>query len=1480
MKTSHRRFALLTGASIAALGISAPALAAPHDALTPGTYPGFTTTDDTIELCDLATPAGDPCFFGIIDEGSPTSTAVVSLFSNGEFRQQPTGTTAVMNNGASAEVGAIASATGSTFANATASALFVGYQVKFAGTGDADLTINNTGSLLMDAVAHASATSGAADANARVENALHQAATGSSVSLAIVNDGSLAFLASANATGTSAANANATVSTAIYQHGTGATVALSLANNSVLDIGANATAVASGTVDATAEVNNAIDQFASATAGDASITAVNVGTIAIHATAAATGDAYAGAFINGGILQHAVAGASITEGGTSTIGLAPAFATSLGSDAFVGMTNSGAISMTASAAAHDTLGGSATATASITNAIVQSATATGNAGASYVNSGSIALNAIAAATADSGSAYAYAYIYGGIEQNVSGGGTGSAFASNSGTIALNATATAVGTAYASASASVTGGISQVVNAGSTAYASAYNSGSIALNANANASGSSAYAFALASDGIYQAVSGASAVTAVASNSGAISLSANATAVAASGLAQATASASSGIEQHGSFASTANLVINNNGLVALNANALASGAGSASAYAYAYSALYQAASFVSSANVSISNGSTLSAHANATAIANGTVTGVGTTATTVGDATASAYAAGMGQGVAFAGAANLSMTNSGLVDVSANASASGIDFAYAYASATGAWQEAFLTGPSTFTFSNSGNLNVAAHAVANVATGSSATASAYAYGYTNFSLGGDQSLSFENTANGSINVTASATAPAGTAYAYAIGASVEALGSGTGTGALTGTLDNAGAINVVAHAAGGTFTTVVGTGTTAVTNTFAKSTATATGILVDSGLTSLTINNSGSINVDAITENGGSTTANGIIVVSNGTGGIPALTDILTINNSGGLIVRQSGDGGASWTRGMAIDVSQAPNPSVINLLGGGNIYGNIDINSGDVINVDNGETAFDGIINPEFLPVGGVTEADLDTGLFGQGPLNITADGALFLRNRADEAAFANSYDGPSYAFVESLNLEAGATLIYELPTSNTGGTQPVGTYPQIFTDTADITDGNLLVRPSTANGLFADNYFYDNVIDSNALTGTFDTCGLDGTYSDSAFLTLTCIYDASDNVDLGITRTPFNGIPGLTHNQQSTSDGLECIFDPTLTGGMADVLADLFTFNATDYAEALDQLAGAAYASYLQSFNSLGVHYNDILAKATDCEVPALAGSVLECRTSPTHVWAQIDFQTRKSDGDAEAGHNDADRWTAVLGVDMNVGNAGIVGASVGKVTNRLTFNQSNNRIKADGYQVGLYGVYDPGAFYLKALGTYSWFNGDSKRNIDFRPFGGTVVGQLQGNPDVNLWTLGLHGGYRIAMGAASVVTPYLNLDYTNTKLKGFTEGGLVGPELTVYGSTEKRTTLTGGVKWASDIGGVVPEVDLGYRYQFGPTRSNFDAAFLGDNDCAFDIISEGGKRGAFLAGLSLGGKAGPVDVRVSYQGLFNGDV
>jgi len=128
--------------------------------------------------------------------------------------------------------------------------------------------------------------------------------------------------------------------------------------------------------------------------------------------------------------------------------------------------------------------------------------------------------------------------------------------------------------------------------------------------------------------------------------------------------------------------------------------------------------------------------------------------------------------------------------------------------------------------------------------------------------------------------------------------------------------------------------------------------------------------------------------------------------------------------------------------------------------------------------------------------------------------------------------------------------------------------------------------------------------------------------------------------------------------------------------------------------------------------------------------------------------------------------------------------------------------------------------------------------------------------------------------------MGGNSVVTPYLNYDYVNAKLKSFTETGGNGADLTVLGGRAKHSFLTGGVKWATQMGGVVPEVNLGYRYRFGEKRSDFRAAFIGDTACDFSIISAAQKRGTFLAGLSVGGKMGPVDLRIGYEGEFNSDI
>ena len=181
MKTSHRRIALLTGASLTALGFAAtPALAAPpHTALADGVYPGANTTVDTIEICDIATPPGSPCFFGVIDTTNPAA-ALVNTTALGQIYQHDTATNVdlLLTNIGSAEVGAVAIATntlGAATANATLSNAI--QQSASATTGAANNTLDNDGSLYVDAFASA-VGSGAASANATNYDAISQVASG------------------------------------------------------------------------------------------------------------------------------------------------------------------------------------------------------------------------------------------------------------------------------------------------------------------------------------------------------------------------------------------------------------------------------------------------------------------------------------------------------------------------------------------------------------------------------------------------------------------------------------------------------------------------------------------------------------------------------------------------------------------------------------------------------------------------------------------------------------------------------------------------------------------------------------------------------------------------------------------------------------------------------------------------------------------------------------------------------------------------------------------------------------------------------------------------------------------------------------------------------------------------------------------------------------------------------------------------------
>lgn len=1432
-------------------------------------------------------------------DASAGEFALASANASGVIQQIASGTaagtaSASIDNSGTILVGAMADVAAGTTAAALAGVESAFVQAVTAGEG-ASASLTNSGSITMVAEAEALAAGGntsefaidVASAQAFVfgVNAV-ASATGPSgfADVSLANSGSIDMIGMAHATGDVLAQAIGTAASglvgAAIAAGTGL-AEVNLANSGELTLVGMGEATGGHTAHATGIAVRGLNAFAGG-GGDAAADIANTGELTLvadaHASAgtnalavaiaidgfnaiaqAGTGDAAANIANSGELNMLANASATALNaqafaivGGTLFSGGVFQSAATLNGDASVMAENSGDISIVADALANGEVIASASAVGG--PGVNQFAFATsGDAFSGINNSGSLEFVAHAEANADN-SAYADAVFFNAVGQFASAfGGDGALELTNDGSISVGILAEARGDAAAGALAIASHEIGQVAFAfGGDATAALDNSGSIELQVGAIAEGSIASATAALATGMIQVASavGDGEASVALDNSGSIDMAVLASAESPDGAAGAFAELGGAVSQFAAAVSSqfasgttggltqftqtvtptgpAGLAFVNSGSLDIGVAAMADGGTSAVAEAFGNAVTQSAggldatASLVNDGSLDIQLGAIAEGDVNAAA--SGMLRGIAQEAEAAELTIYTTVTAGGGQVSATVtspvGTALVSFENSGSLEVVGVAEAVAADGAANASMDVRGLDQSVLGLDATAEFANDEEFTILSRADAE---GDSATAIADAMGYA---VSGTEAFSLNVSNGGQYMVLAEASADGATGHADAQAIGLEA----SGVGAMSGMIDNSGDLLVRADAAGAS-----------------SAVAQATGIKIGTNADGLVVTNSGVLAVQAST-NGGAGQATGIGVYDNGSGGAANVT----VTNDGGVIIaRVSSDEGDSWTRGTAIDLSAASGSSVLNLVGEGRISGNIDLAAGQAVNVAGGETWFDGVINPE-CQAGGCT----------QGLLNIGDGGALFFRHNSSGG------DGPSAAFLEELNIAFDGTLIFELP----AGADPESAYPQIVTNVANL-DGTLLIR--SESGLYGDSYMFDDVIDADVRNGQFDVCGIDG---NPALLQLNCIYDGQGNVDLELERVAFNAVAGLSRNQAAVGSGIEAVYDVGLTGSFADLVGELFTFGEEEYAEAIDQLTGASHAAYLHSFNSLGESQALLIDRAMGCELPASDASSLSCRPGKFNLWGQIDYANRQHDGDVEAGGYDADRWTATVGGDVEVGPDVIVGASLAKLNNRLSFHDGG-RWNADGYQLGAYGAIDRGKFYAKVIGTMAWFDGDSSRRIDWTQVGGTLAGQLGGDPDARVWTLGAHFGYRMALGERSLLTPFFNVDHSSAKLDGLTESGLDGAELAIEDSSSTRTAVTVGAKWATDLGGVIPQAELGYRHLFGDRRATVDASFADEDGSDFDVVSAAEKRGSLLAGLSLGGKAGPVDVRVGYQGLFDGN-
>lgn len=324
------------------------------------------------------------------------------------------------------------------------------------------------------------------------------------------------------------------------------------------------------------------------------------------------------------------------------------------------------------------------------------------------------------------------------------------------------------------------------------------------------------------------------------------------------------------------------------------------------------------------------------------------------------------------------------------------------------------------------------------------------------------------------------------------------------------------------------------------------------------------------------------------------------------------------------------------------------------------------------------------------------------------------------------------------------------------------------------------------------------------------------------------------------------------------------------LSTGPADLAAAFLAVDGTEFeADAVNDVSGSDYAQLFFSFTPLGMRANDTLGMYGECEVPYLDGYEVAC-SDGLRLYAGLDGVRYENDGGVQADRIGSSQYSGILGADYSIGDSATVGGTVAYTVGRSD-GDAGLETDYDGWRVGGYGTIDNGSTYLTLVGSYGQYNIDASREVEF----GTINQDLTANTDLEQITLGAHAGVRFAVGVATML-PYAKVDYVRNEWDGFSESG-GSAALRIDEAIDDRLYTTLGMRFNSDIGGLVASANLGWRRMIGWRRSDIDSYFLGSN-ARMDVVSAEAKPDSALAGVSFGGKAGKLDFRAYYDAIFNG--
>lgn len=359
---------------------------------------------------------------------------------------------------------------------------------------------------------------------------------------------------------------------------------------------------------------------------------------------------------------------------------------------------------------------------------------------------------------------------------------------------------------------------------------------------------------------------------------------------------------------------------------------------------------------------------------------------------------------------------------------------------------------------------------------------------------------------------------------------------------------------------------------------------------------------------------------------------------------------------------------------------------------------------------------------------------------------------------------------------------------------------------------------------------------------------------------------------------------PTVTENQHALGRYFNTV-NSSLPADISDALVDEYIYwvysgDSSYYLDAMDSFSPEEYAAFpdinrgaFGQFNSLtlgrlaSLRSGGTVAHETRPMLFADSGAIMLDAapilyapvtegTNGWGVWGEgfglFGHQANRGD---KFGY-DYDTCGFSIGADRAVGEKFIVGIVTGYSRSRVDFNDVSFDGDVNSFDLGLYGSYNPGAWYFDTSFTWARNWHETERYDLFA----SATAEARYHGDVFATYLG--GGYNIDLGKARI-TPDVSLTYTYYNQPRFSEDGAGSSNLFVHRFDSHSLVSRIGLKFSYEFDldnvTIVPEASAEWAHEYLDTNRTVVSRLAAAGDSTFEVDGVTTDRDGAILGLGV---------------------